>query len=182
MKQANSFEACVKLAKNQFNSYYDHSIKDLLSIFPKDHKDKSGQPFWSGPKRAPSPISFDPTKEDHAQFIFSYSNLIAAALNIPENRDLAAVTAMAAKVDSDPYVSKKIKVQTPEEEKEGGAQPEPNDPGDDDKIPELTAKLGELGGQVTREQFAPAEFEKDDDSNFHIDFINAASNLRASNY
>lgn len=28
----------------------------------------------------------------------------------------------------------------------------------------------------------PAEFEKDDDSNFHIDFINAASNLRARNY
>ena len=30
--------------------------------------------------------------------------------------------------------------------------------------------------------FAPAEFEKDDDSNFHIDFINASANLRATNY
>lgn len=28
----------------------------------------------------------------------------------------------------------------------------------------------------------PCEFEKDDDSNFHIDFITAASNLRAINY
>jgi len=28
----------------------------------------------------------------------------------------------------------------------------------------------------------PASFEKDDDSNFHIDFIHAASNLRARNY
>ena len=28
----------------------------------------------------------------------------------------------------------------------------------------------------------PAEFEKDDDSNFHMDFIVAASNLRAENY
>ena len=28
----------------------------------------------------------------------------------------------------------------------------------------------------------PAEFEKDDDSNFHIDFITACSNLRARNY
>jgi len=27
-----------------------------------------------------------------------------------------------------------------------------------------------------------AEFEKDDDSNFHIDFIHAAANLRARNY
>lgn len=28
----------------------------------------------------------------------------------------------------------------------------------------------------------PQEFEKDDDTNFHIDFIVAASNLRATNY
>lgn len=28
----------------------------------------------------------------------------------------------------------------------------------------------------------PCEFEKDDDTNFHIDFITAASNLRATNY
>ena len=28
----------------------------------------------------------------------------------------------------------------------------------------------------------PADFEKDDDANFHIDFITAASNLRAANY
>lgn len=28
----------------------------------------------------------------------------------------------------------------------------------------------------------PVEFEKDDDSNHHIDFITAASNLRAMNY
>lgn len=30
--------------------------------------------------------------------------------------------------------------------------------------------------------FKSAEFEKDDDTNFHIDFINAAANLRARNY
>ena len=29
---------------------------------------------------------------------------------------------------------------------------------------------------------AAADFEKDDDSNFHIDFITACSNLRARNY
>lgn len=28
----------------------------------------------------------------------------------------------------------------------------------------------------------PVEFEKDDDTNYHIDFITAASNLRATNY
>lgn len=28
----------------------------------------------------------------------------------------------------------------------------------------------------------PADFEKDDDTNFHIDFIHASANLRARNY
>jgi ubiquitin-activating enzyme E1 len=31
-------------------------------------------------------------------------------------------------------------------------------------------------------RLAPVEFEKDDDTNHHIDFITAASNLRAANY
>ena len=31
-------------------------------------------------------------------------------------------------------------------------------------------------------RLVPVEFEKDDDTNYHIDFITAASNLRASNY
>ncbi|CAM9877514.1 unnamed protein product, partial [Sphacelaria rigidula] len=31
-------------------------------------------------------------------------------------------------------------------------------------------------------QFEPADFEKDQDLNFHIDFVSAASNMRAWNY
>ena len=34
---------------------------------------------------------------------------------------------------------------------------------------------------LSKELFA-IDFEKDDDNNFHIDFIHAASNLRARNY
>lgn len=39
-----------------------------------------------------------------------------------------------------------------------------------------------MEGKVKKEDFQPAEFEKDDDKNFHIDFINHCANLRASNY
>jgi ubiquitin-activating enzyme E1 len=83
MKKDNNFASCVALAKTQFNNYYDHTIRDLLSIFPKDHKDKDGQPFWSGPKRAPSHIEFNINDETHVEFIVAYSNLIAAAMGIP---------------------------------------------------------------------------------------------------
>jgi ubiquitin-activating enzyme E1 len=43
-----------------FNLNYDHSIRDLLHLFPKDHLDSSGNPFWSGPKRCPTPEGFSP--------------------------------------------------------------------------------------------------------------------------
>ena len=113
----------MKLARDQFNTYYDHTIRDLLSMFPKDHKDKDGQPFWSGPKRAPSPITFDASNETHINFILSYSNLIAATLNIPQVQSVDTVQKLVKKVKASTYVAKKIEVKLPEEEKNG--QPEP---------------------------------------------------------
>ena len=96
MKQKGSFDNCVALAKECFNNYYHHVILDLLSIFPKDHVDKEGSPFWSGPKRAPSHIEFNPNDETHIDFVLSYANLIATAMSIPECRDKNAVREMAA--------------------------------------------------------------------------------------
>jgi ubiquitin-activating enzyme E1 len=40
--------------------------------------------------------------------------------------------------------------------------------------------MSELG--ITAKDIVISEFEKDDDSNFHIDFIHATANLRARNY
>jgi hypothetical protein len=41
--------------------------------------------------------------------------------------------------------------------------------------------LGKLKLQTIR-QLTPIDFEKDDDTNHHMEFITAASNLRAENY
>lgn len=52
---------------------------------------------------------------------------------------------------------------------------------DPDDISELVKKLpppSSLAGY----RLTPVEFEKDDDTNHHIDFITSASNLRAMNY
>jgi len=38
------------------------------------------------------------------------------------------------------------------------------------------------GSTLAGAKLSPVEFEKDDDTNFHIDFITACSNLRAENY
>merc|ERR1712038_557614 len=47
---------------------------------------------------------------------------------------------------------------------------------------QLLADLRVSTESLPGDSLAPADFEKDDDKNFHIDFITACSNLRASNY
>ena len=183
MKQNISFETCVKLALDGFNGFYDYAIQDMLTAFPLDAKDNEGALFWSGPKRAPSVITFDAKNPDHMNFILPFANLIAVALGVPENRDLAAVTDMAAAAVPTPYVPKKVEV---EEEKKEGEEEKKEEPVDspDDKatIKALVASLEGLKAGIDPATVVPADFEKDDDSNFHIDFINAAANLRATNY
>ena len=66
-----------------------------MSIFPIDAKDKEGNPFWSGPKRAPSPIEFDSENELHLNFVVSYANLIAKSLNIPQNNNFNEIKELA---------------------------------------------------------------------------------------
>lgn len=54
----------------------------------------------------------------------------------------------------------------------------------DDDQKQVERLLAELPAPFTLADYriAPILFEKDDDTNFHMDFITAASNLRARNY
>lgn len=72
-----SVEDCVKWARLQFEKQYNNAIQQLLYNFPKDSVSSSGQPFWSGPKRAPDPLKFDPKNESHWTFIVAGANLHA---------------------------------------------------------------------------------------------------------
>ena len=105
------------MAKDQFNSFFDYTIQDLMAMFPLDAKDKEGNPFWSGPKRAPSAVKFDANDATHINFIVPMANLIAVALGMKENRDATAITDMAANAQVSAYVQKKASVTLPEEEK-----------------------------------------------------------------
>lgn len=51
---------------------------------------------------------------------------------------------------------------------------------DSDRVKTIVDEMKALGKPTF--SITPLDFEKDDDSNFHMDYIVAASNLRASNY
>jgi len=77
-------------------------------------------------------------------------------------------------------VGLKIKVDEDEEEEE-----EEKGGGDDEKEKEMEALLAKFQSMDTSKLLAKmkeTEFEKDDDANFHIDYITAVANTRARNY
>ena len=160
----------------------------MLTLLPPDHKDSSGNPFWSGPKRCPSPESFSPDDETHLNFIWTCSNLIFANCGLP-SVDIQTVKSIAAQLPPQEYKAKAIKVETPEEakEREAAGKPAPTEAAaasedDEPVINQLLAGLRISTEAMPGDSLVPADFEKDDDSNFHIDFITACSNLRARNY
>ncbi|XP_054272090.1 ubiquitin-like modifier-activating enzyme 1 [Macrosteles quadrilineatus] len=174
-----SFEDCVDWARNHWQEQYSNQIKQLLFNFPKDQLTASGQPFWSGPKRCPKPLQFSVEDPLHLDYVFAAANLKAHVYGIPQNRDREAISDMVKKVNVPEFIPKsgvKIAVNDSQMQMANG-----NSNVDHDKIGQLQRELPSRE-QLRSLKITPLDFEKDDDSNFHMDFIVAASNLRAENY
>ncbi|KAK5131607.1 hypothetical protein LTR08_000794 [Meristemomyces frigidus] len=175
-----SFDDCVEWARMQFEKQYNNAIQQLLFNFPKDSNTSSGQPFWSGPKRAPDPLKFDPNNETHYTFVLAAANLHAFNYHIKSSSDRAHILSvldhmMIPDFKPDPGV----KIQADEKEPDPNAN---NGAHDDEQALERIAKGLPQPKTLGDFRLEPVEFEKDDDANFHIDFITACSNLRAENY
>ena len=95
LKLTGDLNRVVKEARDIFNTFYDHSIRDLKAQLPDDHTDSSGNPFWSGPKRSPQPVVFDVNDDVHLNFAWTCSNLIFANLGMPplERDNIKAIAA-----------------------------------------------------------------------------------------
>ena len=175
-----SYDDCIEWGRMQFEKQYHNAIAQLLYNFPKDSTTSTGQPFWSGPKRAPDALRFDLNNPTHFSFVESAAQLHAfnykiAADNAGREHYVSVLENMMVP-DFKPDAG--VKIQADEKE------PDPNAnaaPADEDELGSLISSLP-APKSLGNLRLEPVEFEKDDDSNFHIDFITAASNLRAENY
>jgi ubiquitin-activating enzyme E1 len=75
------------------------------------------------------------------------------------------------------FTPKKIHISTDENDTSEGAAED-----DDAALESLMKELREADPALSTLKIHPAEFEKDDDTNFHIDYIHAVANMRARNY
>jgi molybdopterin/thiamine biosynthesis adenylyltransferase len=193
--------ACVEIAHELFISKFNFSMRDLQHQFPKDYM-TNGKPFWAPPKRYPTVLELDLSDEFISSFIVSVSNLLAVAFGIhklpvngidangndydtfvPMNspwRSLSAVGEYLPAV-TPKWAPSAIKIETEEKSNDDSANAVSSSI--EDEVASLLNMLNELESIDVSEVVAqPADFEKDLDMNFHIDFVAAASNLRASNY
>ncbi|XP_048741886.2 ubiquitin-like modifier-activating enzyme 1 isoform X2 [Ostrea edulis] len=173
-----SFQDCVAFARNLFQENYSNNIRQLLFNFPPDQVTSSGAPFWSGPKRCPHPLEFDVNNDTHLAYIISGANLKAEMYGIKQTRDTKAICDMLSKVTVPEFKPRSgIKIEVSDAELEGRNQGST----DSDAFERLQKELPPVE-KVKTMKLIPIEFEKDDDTNFHMDFIVATSNLRAENY
>ncbi|GAB6029875.1 E1 ubiquitin-activating protein [Chamberlinius hualienensis] len=172
-----NFFACVEWARCHWEEQYNNQINQLLFNFPPDQLTNTGQKFWSGPKRCPHALVFNLEETLHLDYIVAAANLRAAMYGIKGNRNRKEIAEMVAKVKVPEFVPKSgVKIAVTDAEAQASSNSFD------------TNRLDTLQGDLPpRESFSgvsitPIEFEKDDDTNMHMDFIVASSNLRAENY
>ena len=161
-----TWEDCIIKAKDNFDKIFNHEIKQLLCCFPKDCK-VNNEIFWSHGKQCPKPLELD--SNNSIDYLYATSKLLCKIYGIEDDYQYEDVINMVSK----PELSK-VKPFVPKENV---------------IIAKDDAELGKIENPITKIDIKivpchlnPQEFEKDDDSNYHIEYITAASNCRANNY
>ncbi|CAM9016818.1 unnamed protein product [Wickerhamomyces anomalus] len=185
LSQPNFLEATLKqsgdVKDSEFEKKYNHDIKQLLFNFPEDAKTSTGAPFWSGAKRAPKPLVFDINNPDHFHFVVGAANLRAFNYGLKGDQgepDKSFYGKIIDEVKIEPFSPRSdVKIQANDDEPDPNAQQAV----ETDELHQLAASLPQPS-TLAGYRLNPVEFEKDDDTNHHIEFITAASNARALNY
>jgi len=182
-----SFETCIQLAVDEFQRQHYMRIRDLQHSFPEDTKKKDPdtgveEPFWSGTKRFPRFAVFDRTNPSHAAYVMACANLYAFMYKIPQVTDRKKFEDILshAKISLQEWVPPKKNIS------EEGGEKTVDAPMESDELAAaknaIIEELQKMCGANKPVIPAPSEFEKDDDTNFHVDFVTACSNMRAWNY
>ncbi|PHJ25556.1 ubiquitin-activating enzyme e1 family protein [Cystoisospora suis] len=194
-----TFEKCVEKAVLFYQDLFCNQIAQLLYSFPLDHRTSEGTLFWTAPKRPPTPLPFDVHNPAAMDFVYAASNLFAYNLGLPPVRDISEVRALAEKVEIPTFQPRKLQIEALEENKAGDGSSQTSSTNNNRNTTFSGLSLSGGGGDdesriamleqqllatkdLDKMIFVPAEFEKDDDTNFHIDLVHAASSLRAQNY
>ncbi|OMO82887.1 Ubiquitin/SUMO-activating enzyme E1 [Corchorus capsularis] len=182
-EKCETFQDCITWARLRFEDYFANRVKQLIYTFPEDAATSTGAPFWSAPKRFPHPLQFSAADPSHLHFIMAASILRAETFGIPvpdwvKNPKMLA-EAVEKVIVPDFQPKEGVKIET--DEKATNVSTASVD--DAAVINELLHKLELCRNNLPPGfRMKPIQFEKDDDTNYHMDFIAGLANMRARNY
>jgi ubiquitin-activating enzyme E1 len=182
LKSSSLLWAC-KLARSLF---YD-AFCDLLKQHPIDSLDDEGIPFWSGSRRPPTPLKYvdDSMKPEEMKINESIIDFVRCASR------LRIETYLTDSLLSDSDYMEHFQLSTEdakaalrdfvleEEDEEGGQSDDSNS---FQRRMTEKIKIAKTNSSGVQSGLHSMEFEKDDDTNGHVAFVTAASNLRAIAY
>lgn len=182
-ERCESFQDCITWARLKFEDYFANRVKQLTFTFPEDAVNSSGALFWSAPKRFPRPLQFSVEDQSHLNFVMAGSILRAESYGIPipewVKSPLECAEAVSKVIVPDFEPKKDVKIVTDEKATSMSTASIDDSAVINDLINKLNACYRELpeGFRMT-----PIQFEKDDDTNYHMDLIAGLANMRARNY
>lgn len=195
-----SYRDCLAFARRMFESMFNHQIQQLLTTFPLDRVTSTGQLFWSGGKKPPSPVVFDVQDALHRSFVVSVASLRAKVYGLAVDQTLLAdETALTQVLVSIPVEEFRpiegLKIAATDEELKQQQQQNNNSSTSSSSsagatgVSELEKTCADLIASLPDKVFlveeqglsiVPIDFDKDIDD--HMVVVAAASNLRARNY
>ena len=190
---APSFELCLRVILDDFLANFRNAINDLTHNFPRDarvvEKDSGVDlgAFWHGHKRFPQTATFDPSDPLHVDYVYHGANILATVFALPE-QDRDTIVHLAQQLPITPYTFTGATVDLSGDGKEEEKKEEQPTPAKASLTEDDAAEVGRLTSHLQQlnvsgiHRLHPADFEKDNERNHHIDFITASSNLRAWNY
>lgn len=180
-----SFEQCIEWARLKFQEEYSNEINQLLHSLPRDMITKEGTPFWSGPKRAPTALTFNaedvggnlsasqvdyanpqfsPLQPVHMDFVIAAANIRAFNYGLKGSTDPAVFERVLKTVVVPDFKPKSgVQVQVKDDEPVNNGKKE-----EEETLADVYATLP-APNSLAGYRMIPAEFEKDDDTNHHID-------------
>lgn len=168
------FATCIQVAFEQMEAVFRTRILEVIQAGDVAEKE-SGKPYWTGTKRKPRAVEFSAEDALPMEYLYTTANMYAFVFGVDHVRNRDAFEKQVRDMDLKSAAwggaaGKGV------EEKEG--EEEIIDPNDMDALKqELNAV-----DSATLVKATPHDFEKDDDSNFHIDYLTASTNLRSWNY
>lgn len=188
--KAPSMESAAQLAFDMFHYLFRDRIQLLIQENPRDARNYDDNkrdigPFWSEKKRFPTAAVYNPQDEAHTSFMLSATCLFAVLLGVVppkkedddkwlaefRSQDNAWIKQITARLTPPAYTPAPVP-----------ANPEDKAAAVQEAFASMLQQLRAEGEGLMLPPLEPADFEKDDDINFHIAFTTAAANLRCDNY